>query len=172
MKERFAKIYEDHSDSIFRYCFLRVSDRNVAIDITQDVFMRYWNSLIQKSDISNDKAFLFTIARNAIIDWYRKKKSFSLEALQEERDEFEEFVLLPDDAHNMQELDAEARFLLDKIKELPPTAQQILYLRYIEDMKPKEIAKILKISENAVSVRIHRGIEDLRKITGYDDLIS
>ncbi len=168
MKDRFVKMYNEHSDSIFRYCFLRVSDRNVAIDLTQDVFMRYWNSLTAGTDVENDKAFLFTIARNCIIDWYRKKKTLSLEGLQEENEDTEEFAIIDDDAKTVQEFGAEGRFLLTKIKELPPTAQQILYLRYIEDMKIPEIAQVLGIHENAVSVRIHRGLEELRKITGYD----
>jgi RNA polymerase sigma-70 factor (ECF subfamily) len=145
-----------------------VSDRNVALDIMQDVFMRYWDSLLRKSDISNDKAFLFTIARNAIIDWYRKKKAISLESLKNEADEGEEFTLIEDNSKGAIELGAEARFLLDKIRSLPHTSQQILYLRYVEDLKPSDIAQILNIKENAVSVRIFRGLADLRKITGYE----
>ncbi|MDD5164932.1 MAG: sigma-70 family RNA polymerase sigma factor [Candidatus Pacebacteria bacterium] len=168
VKDRFVQIHTEHADSIFRFCFLRVSDRNVAIDLTQDVFMRYWDNLIKGNNIQNDKAFLFTVARNIIIDWYRKKKSISLDALQEENDDPEEFALIEDNAKGALELSTESRFLLDKIKSLPHTSQQVLYFKYIEDLKPKEIAEILHIKENAVSVRIFRALEDLRKLTGYD----
>ncbi len=168
VKDRFVKIYNEHADSIFRFCFLRVSDRNVAIDLTQDVFMRYWDSLIKGTSVLNDKAFLFTIARNSIIDWYRKKKAISLEELQEDSDDPEEFALIEDNAKGALELTTESRFLLDKIKSLPHTSQQVLYFKYIEDLKPKEIAQILNIQENAVSVRIFRALEELRKVTGYD----
>lgn len=168
VKDRFIKTYHEHTDSIFRFCFLRVSDRNVAIDLTQDVFMRYWDSLIKGTNVINDRAFLFTVARNSIIDWYRKKKAVSLEGLQEESDDPEEFALLEDNAKGALEMSTESRFLLDKIKSLSPTSQQILYFKYIEDLKPKEIAEILKIKENTVSVRIFRALEELRKVTGYD----
>jgi RNA polymerase sigma-70 factor (ECF subfamily) len=170
LKQRFAQSYSEHADSIFRFCLLRVSDRNVALDLVQDVFMRYWDSLIRGTDVANDKAFLFTIARNGIIDWYRKKKALSLEALQEENDDPEEFAQIEDDASQILELSAESRFLIDKIRDLPHTSQQVLYLRYIEDLKPKEIGEILDIQENAVSVRIFRALEQLRKITGYDGI--
>lgn len=168
LKEYFTKIYTEYADSIFRYCILRVSDRQVAIDLVQDVFVRYWNTLTQGKHISNDKAFLFTITRNIIIDWYRKKKPLSLEGLQEEHEDTEEFMVLKDDAASTLELGTEARFIMSKLKDLPHTSQQVLYLRYVEDLKTKEIAEVLDINENAVSVRIHRGLEELRKITGYD----
>ena len=168
MKQRFIQIYSANADSVFRYCFIRVSDRNVATDLTQDIFMRYWDNLAKGTDIANDRAFLFTVARNIIIDWYRKKKSVSLEGLQEENDDIEVFVPIEDNAKGALEMQTESRFLLDKIRSLPPTSQQILYLRYIEDLKPKEIAEILDIKENTVSVRIHRALEELRKMTGYE----
>ena len=134
--------------------------------------MKYWDA-ISNSDgkigkkIDNDKAFLFTITRHSIIDWYRKKKAVSLDSLQEDNEDGEEFALIDDGAKASVELDAESRFLISKIRELPDTSEQILYLRYIEDLKPKEIADILNIKENTVSVRIHRALEELRKITGY-----
>ena len=145
-----------------------MSDRNTAIDLTQDIFMRYWDNLSRGVKIDNDRAFLFTVARNIIIDWYRKKKSISLDALQEDVENPEEFVVVEDGAKIDLELSAEARFLLDKIKVLNPKIQQILYLRYVEDLKPGEIGKILGIKDNAVSVRIFRALAELRKVTGYD----
>src|SRR6185436_7404745 len=79
----FGEVYEKESDAIFRFCLLRTSDRDVALDFTQDTFMRFWNSLLLEKDIKNHRTFLFTIARNVVIDWYRKKKSFSLEKMME-----------------------------------------------------------------------------------------
>jgi RNA polymerase sigma-70 factor (ECF subfamily) len=168
VKERFQKIYSENADSVFRYCFFRVSDRILATDLTQDIFMRYWDNLAKGTHIGNDRAFLFTVARNIIIDWYRKKKSVSLEGLQEENEDTEEFTIIEDNAKGALDMQNESRFLLDKIKALPATSQQILYLRYIEDLKPKEIAQALDIKENTVSVRIHRALDELRKITGYE----
>ena len=169
MKEKFILFYNKFSDSVFRYCIFRISDRDVALDITQETFTKYWDILSSGQNIKNDKALIFTIARNLIIDHYRKHKSCSLEALAETEDgeNVEEFILIEDNKKYEIELETEARFLISKIRNLPKSYQQIVYLRYIEDLKPDEIAKILGISVSAASVRIHRGIEGLKKITGY-----
>ena len=165
-KEQFNEIYSSESDAIFRFCLLRTADRECALDLTQETFLRLWNTLLQEKEIQNHRAFLFTVARNLVIDFYRKKKTLSIEALSEESPN-EEFVVLQDGSEIAQELETEARFLLGKLKELDPLYQQVVYLRFVEGILPKDIAEILGISPNAVSVRISRGIEQLREITGY-----
>ena len=168
-KEQFLLIYNKESDAIFRFCLLRVSDREKAIDLTQDTFMRFWDVLSQRgtTPIENHRAFLFKIARNLIIDWYRKKRSVSLESMLDDQDGSNEKLLLDNTTLDL-ELTSEARYVLDKIKELDPIYQQVVYMRFVEDMKPKEIAEALGESVNVVSVRITRGIKQLREITGYE----
>lgn len=161
----FKKIYEEQSDPIFRFCLIRVSDREQALDITQETFLRLWNTLLEEKVVENNRAFLFTIARRLVIDWYRKKKSISLDKMMDN----EEYPYdLPDEKNtNNIEIGAEGRYLLEKINELAPIYRNSVYLRFVEDLSPEEIGKILNISANASSVRINRGLEELRKITGY-----
>ena len=78
---KFQKIYETESDAIFRFCLTRVSNRDQALDITQETFLRLWKTLNQDEKVLNNRAFLFTIAHRLIIDWYRKKKSLSLDRM-------------------------------------------------------------------------------------------
>lgn len=169
MKEKFITIYQELCDSVFRYCYFRISDRNIALDITQETFTKYWDVMLSGQIINNDKALVFKISRNLIIDYYRKKKSVSLEALieTENGESFEEFSLIRDNGKNEIEMEIEARFLMNKIYDLPKSYQQIMYLRYIEDMDPEHIAEIMGVSVNAASVKIHRGVKELKKITGY-----
>ncbi|MFA6354978.1 MAG: RNA polymerase sigma factor [Candidatus Paceibacterota bacterium] len=166
IEDTFKKIYENESDAIFRFCLTRVSDRDQALDITQETFMRLWNNMLNEKEILNPRAFLFTITRNLIIDWYRKKKSISLDKIIDESGE--KFDLIDSNAINNLELESEGKYALDKISELGETYQTPIYLRFVEDLSPEEIGKILNISANAVSVRINRGLEELRKITGYN----
>lgn len=166
IEDTFKKIYEEQSDAIFRFCLTRVSDRDQSLDITQETFMRLWNSLLEQKEVSNHKAFIFTIARNLIIDWYRKKKSLSIEGMIDMNGEV--FDIIDNSKENNLELQSEGKYVLDKISELNETYQTPIYLRFVEDLSPQEIGKILNISANAVSVRINRGIEELRKITGYN----
>ncbi len=166
-KDKFEEIYNLESDSIFRFCLVRVSNREQALDLTQEVFLRLWQTLSSGKHIDNNKAFLFTVARRLIIDWYRKKKSLSLEVFLN-KDEDNEADLL-DENTTIEGLygGIEGRYLLSKINKLKDQDRDIIYLRFVEDVSPVEIGKILGISANTASVRINRSLEELRKILGY-----
>ena len=156
----FVDIYNSESDAVFRFCILRTSDREVAIDLTQDTFMRFWKYLSVEKEVKNYRALLFTIARNIIIDWYRKKKAFSLEALVDNTEDNRPSLTLvaPDNVETI----AEAEFMIRKIGELPELYATSVYLRCVEELKPREIAQILGEPPNVISVRISRGLEQLR----------
>ncbi len=161
----FEKVYQSESDAIFRFCLLRTSDRELALDLAQDTFMRFWDSLRQDREIKNARAFLFAIARNLIIDWYRKKKAVSLESLMfEGAEDKNELMASVDKIEN----EVEVRFLLKKISSLDPLYREVVYLRCVEEMKPREIADILGESANVISVRINRGLAQMRKLLHYD----
>jgi DNA-directed RNA polymerase specialized sigma24 family protein len=57
----------------------------------------------------------------------------------------------------------EGRYLIEKISELSLANKDPVYLRYVEDLSPPEIGEILGISANAASVRINRGLEELKQ---------
>jgi RNA polymerase sigma-70 factor, ECF subfamily len=170
LKTKFEKTYDAEADSVFRYCLIRTSDREVAMDIAQDTFMKYWKAFLAGKQPDNERAFLFKIARNLVIDWYRSKKSLSLEKIMsngaDEESDGEPFF-----AHNGKtefEMEADARILVEKIRDLRPIYQHSIYLRFVEEMRPFEIAEIIGVSANVVSVRITRGLEEIRKITKRD----
>ena len=117
--------------------------------------------------MENNRAFLFTIARHLVIDWYRKKKAVSLDKmLSDENFSFD----IPDEKElNNTTLGVEGRYLLSKINEISETNREPLYLRFVENLSPIEISKILEVSANVISVRINRGLEELRQMTGYNN---
>ncbi|MBX4199919.1 RNA polymerase sigma factor [Candidatus Parcubacteria bacterium] len=166
VEARFAEIYKTEVDSVFRFCLLRTSDHELALDLTQDTFMRFWNSLCQEKIVKNSRAFLFAIARNLIIDWYRRKKAISLESLLFEGAEDKNDLLA---SASKVEIDAEASYLLKKIAELDPLYREAVYLRCVEELKPREIAEVLSESANVISVRINRGLSQLRKLLHYEN---
>jgi RNA polymerase sigma-70 factor (ECF subfamily) len=167
VQQSFEQLYEVQSDAIFRFILIRVSDRERALDLTQETFTRLWQALLDGKEMSNARAFLYTIAHNLIIDWYRKKKAVSLEAMNDP-ETGETYEPLQEGAIKDLELGAEGRFLIDAIKRLPPSYRDPIQLRFVEGMSPPEIGKALGISTNAASVRLTRGVEELRKITGYE----
>ncbi len=166
LQQRFVELYQTQVDAVFRFCLFRIADREVALDLTEDTFTRFWQTLRDGRVYGNEKALLFITARHLIIDWYRRKKSLSLESLTGSAG-IESFPA-PDATWFEGELQAEGRYLLSKISELDPIYQQVVYLRFVEDLRPQEIASILGESPNTISVRINRGIAELKKLTGYD----
>ncbi len=160
----FKKIYEETSGLIMKFCMLRVSNKEQAEDISQEAFLRLWQSLSIGKTIKNGKAYIFTITRRLIIDWYRKKKSVSLEEMSEG-----EFVNEVIDEKSMDNLSfgPESRLIWQKVNELTHTHKEILNLRFMMGLSPKEIGEKLGVSANAASVRISKALTALRKISGY-----
>ncbi|KKU77422.1 MAG: RNA polymerase, sigma-24 subunit, ECF subfamily [Parcubacteria group bacterium GW2011_GWA2_47_64] len=167
MKERnehaqFERIYQDTADMLFRFCFVKVSDREVALDLTQEAFTRLYETMQIGKVIDHPRAWLFKISRNLVIDWYRKKKPISLEQMMEQGGE----AIEPADKDGREhiELSSEAKLVIKAFEKLGEEFREVLYLRYVEDLEPKEIARMLGLTANLVSVRISRGMEELRKI--------
>ena len=159
--EYFLTAYEAHADAIFRHCYFRVFSRELAREMTQDVFMRTWEYLAQGKSIGNIRAFLYRVATNLVIDESRKKKEVSLGALQEKGFD------APDSqssarTHRM----LDGKFAKEVLATLDPTYRDVVRMRYVDDLMPKEIAEVLGESENVVSVRIHRGLKQLREKLG------
>src|ERR1035437_3827713 len=82
----FDGAYRQFAQGIFRFIYFKVSDYELAKDLTADTFIRLWKKLVNGAEIQNDKAFLYFIAKGIIIDYYRKKKnskSVSLDTIDE-----------------------------------------------------------------------------------------
>lgn len=156
LKAKLKAAYDEHADAIFRYCCFKVSDREKAIDLTQDVFIKVWMYLLQGNQVENMKALLYKVARNLIIDEYRKKKFDSLDVMSDAGFE-------PVDHGQLDTISiVEAGLLVDRIKELPDAYSEVVFMRYVDDLSVKEIAEALGEHENNVSVRIHRGLHKLK----------
>ena len=150
--------FEEYSDAIFRYVASQLRDREVAKDITQDAFIRFWQCLERGDKIEHKRALLYKIAGNLVIDYTRRKKSVSLDALLEQG--FEQ----GEDTIRSTKGKMELERILTAIDRLPSGTRQVLLLRFIEGFDPSEIASMTKVTSNVVSVRIHRGLSKLRSL--------
>ena len=72
--EQFSHIYDQNIEKIYRFVYLKVNSQEIAEDIVSKVFMKGWEAYQRDSAaIKNPSAFLYQIARNAVIDFYRQK---------------------------------------------------------------------------------------------------
>lgn len=148
--------YDAHADAIFRHCYFKTSEREVALDMTQDVFLRTW-TYMQQQPVRNMRAFLYRLADNLVIDWYRRHKTESLDALMDEGFE-------PTEGKNRIEEEAEVALALAKLRELDDGDRELITLRFVEGFSPREIGEIVEQSENVVSVRLHRAMKRFRAL--------
>lgn len=157
-KDEFLNWYTLYSDGIFRFCFVKTSKREVALDLTQESFTKFWEYIANGNEIAEPKALLYRIATNLVIDYYRKKKSDSLDAL------IQSGFDTGDDTDITVEKKFEIKQLHEMLAKLPDKYKDILLMRFVEDMSVIEIANVYDEHENTISVRIHRAIEKLKQL--------
>ena len=152
----FEQAYGEFSDAIFRHCAFRLRNRERGMELMQEAYVRLWTALTGGTQVENMRAFLYRIANNLVIDEVRKKKEVSLDAMTEAGwDVRDERLGDIQDHVQLQEI-------LDVLATMDPTARQVLVMRYIDGMKPAEIAIVLDETANTVSVRLHRAVKELR----------
>ncbi|MFZ2556060.1 MAG: RNA polymerase sigma factor [Minisyncoccia bacterium] len=161
----YLEAFEAFNDQLFRHAFFRLSNRDRALDLTQETFLKTWDYVQGGGEIQSFKSFLYRILNNLIIDEYRKHKSSSLDEILEGDTGEMEAKMSEGSVREMEEgLDEEALLttIRERIPELPDTYREVLTMRYIDGFTPKEIAGMIDVTENVVSVRLHRGVLKLR----------
>jgi RNA polymerase sigma-70 factor (ECF subfamily) len=156
LQNLFLESFNQYSDAIYRFCVVKVSNTELAEDMTQEVFTRYWLYVRDEKEINNVRALLYTIAGNLAKDWYKKKKSVSL-------DERLENGLDVTSRELSSEIQAQYNEVLTAMDDMDERDKEVLYLRYVEGFEPKQIAEIIGETANNVSVRLNRAMARLKE---------
>lgn len=152
----FIESFSEYGDAIFRFCMVKVSNVELAEDMTQEVFTRYWQYLRDGKEMTNTRSFLYTIANNMAKDWYKKKKADSL-------DEKLESGYSPKDTNASPEAVASYQEILNTIEDMEQKDKEVLLLKHVEGLDPKDIAEVLGETANVISVRINRATKRLQQ---------
>jgi RNA polymerase sigma-70 factor, ECF subfamily len=158
-KAKFLEAYDLYADAIYRHCFFRVMAKQRAEDLMQEAFTKAWAYVSGGKSVDNMRAFLYKIANNLIIDESRKKKEDHLDALLED-DRIKEPSY---EGHKSIEAKAELSYIMNHVKKLPAEEQQLIIMRYIDDLDPKDIAEVTGLTPNHISVKVHRALKTLRQ---------
>jgi len=153
-------IINRHLKSVYNYILKTVRDKNGAEDITQEVFVKVWKNLKKVDPKKNFKVWLFTIARNTVIDWFRKRKNI---LFSEKEERFEETIPdiepLPDEIFMRKELGKELEEALSKIR---PDWKEVILLHYVENMTFEQISEVVGKPLNTVKSHHLRALHQIR----------
>lgn len=162
-EERFLKAFDEYADALFRHAIYRLSDRERAIEIVHDTFTKVWGYLRSGREVESFKPFLYKVMNNLIIDEYRRRKETSLDAILAEEGVSEgSFPELHGGGLEELTFMLDAKKASELLQELPLSYREVLTLRFVDGLGPKEISDLVEESENVVSVRIHRGLKILK----------
>lgn len=164
--EAFAQLYEAYVERVYRYIYFRTSEDAATEDLVSQVFLKAWENLGRyKVGGSPFIAWLYTIARNLVIDHYRAKKDVL---------PLEEAVALPSDREGPDE-EAQVHFDLqamrDALQFLTGDQQQVLILKFIAGLPNENIAKIMNKREGTIRGLQMRALQTLSKYMQEKELI-
>jgi len=165
--QAFGLLYERYAAGIFRFLCAQLPDQFEAEDLTSEVFLRAWRSLPRYRERGNPfSAYLFRIARNAVIDYRRKANERRSSSLQQVSEIPDGRISPVDYVSNLQD-HQKLREILDELRE---PYRIVLVLRLINGFSTSEVAKIMKRSEGAVRVLQHRALNALREKIKRNDV--
>jgi RNA polymerase sigma-70 factor (ECF subfamily) len=165
--DSFGDLYEMHISAIYRYILYRVADPQDARELADEVFLKAWSALSgYRPGETPFRAWLYRIAHNLVIDHYRSRRE--VEPLGD-RDLIADSQPNPERQLVQRE---EEEDLARNISRLPPDYQQVLVLRYIEGLSTSQVAAILKRSDGAVRVLLHRALKKLTKLMVKEERFS
>jgi len=164
-RESFIKAYDKHLDSIYRFVYFKVSDKETAEDITSYVFLKTWDYVNNDNlkDYKTLKSLLYKVARNLVIDHYRKA-SREMNVSLETEDGLIEAVDERQDLLKEAEIASDYEGLSEKMRELKDEYREAIILRYVNELSIAEIAEILEKSKGNVRVLIYRALNALKQI--------
>lgn len=157
----FGELYERHVTAIYRYVYYRVSSAEDAEDLTARVFMRAYKHVKNYNDRGVPfTAWLYRIAHNVVANYHRDNSRHPSIPL----DDAELHGAHHDDADLRIDSERDRERLLRAIRQLTEDRQQLVVLKFVQQLQNAEIGQIMNRSEGAVKSLYHRTLLQLREI--------
>ena len=157
----FAELYDEYFDKIYRYIALKIGDREEAEDMTQQVFLKAYQSISSfKWKGVPFSAWLYRIAHNLIVDYLRKNTK--------RPDTLPDEVEVTDNTSKSPEELVEKRMDIEQVMEaarhLTEAQREVISLRFAGEMPIAQVAKVMGKSQGAIKALQHSAIVSLRKM--------
>ena len=149
-------VYQEMLPRVYNFFRYRVGEDELAEDLTSATFEKAWSARNNfRCELGTVSTWIFAIARNVKIDYFRKtKRQVELDALESVADDF----LIEEQSQRQDE----SRALGALLEELNPRDREIIALKYGADMSNREIAKLTNLSESNVGTILNRVVNKLR----------
>lgn len=151
---------EEQYDKIYRYCYMKIHHRETAEDITQETFLRFLEDHTYR-EMGKKMAYLYTIARNLCMDSFRRKKEIQL---KEEMIQGEEAV-----QKDMTDSVVSGIALKEALAKLAPEEEELIFLRYVNELQIQQISTILGVSRYVVYRRTRECLRRLKRELGREE---
>lgn len=157
--EAFGRFYDLYVEKIYRFVFFKVNSTEDAKDLTSEVFLKTCQYIKNDKAIKNLNAFVYMVARNCVIDFYRERsrKEGSEEAISEAHFNIGDNSLLKKHL-----ADLETAQVLLALKELKDEYREAIVLHYLNELSVREMSQILGKSPGNVRVLIYRALNALK----------
>ncbi|MEI6288252.1 MAG: RNA polymerase sigma factor [bacterium] len=159
--EAYGRFYDLYVNRIYRFIFFKVNSSAEAQDITSEVFLKCWQYIKEGKEIKNLNSFVYIIARNKVIDFYRQKSRETTSSINdpdapEIMDEAKDLLL-----KQMQDSDLES--VLAGMSHLKDEYKEVVVLRFMDELSIGEMAEILNKTQGSVRVLLHRALKALKE---------
>ena len=159
----FQVLYERHHRAVFTFLLRSLGDRRTAEDLLQDTFLRVFARREAYRPTAAFRTWLFTIARNLLIDRFRKGRG------SPDVNDTEALRTVPEpDASPLERAEAQelAERLEVAVRQLPPSQRDVVLLSRFAGLDQDEVAQVTGASPQAVRVTLHRALRRLRELLG------
>lgn len=160
----FGEIYDVLVTPLYRYVYYRVNSVDLAEDLVEETFLKVWENLSKyKEGASPFSSWVYRIAHNLVVDHYRKQGP------TEEVDENTADEARHSDPKGETHLKLTQIRLHQLIKKLPEDGQQVIILKFINNLSNEEISAATGKSEGSIRVIQSRALAKLRQLLGHAD---
>jgi RNA polymerase sigma-70 factor (ECF subfamily) len=156
-KQLFEQLFREHFNTLCNFAATYLNDRDTSQEIVQDVFINLWQKREYISTDKSIKSYLFTSVKNRSINYIRDHKKFRSYYLDVEL----ELEIPVEDVDMLSQVETRDK-INDAFKRLPEKCRQAFELSRFEEMKYKEIAERMGISQKTVEIHISKALRILR----------
>lgn len=163
MDSVFQELYEKYHKDLYQFLFYMVKKHEVAEDIVQEVYIRVLKSYDRFEGKSSEKTWLYSIARNAAIDYFRKEKGWKqrlLENFDLDKQPVKDVQPLPEEIAIQ---NAEVQGIYQSLHSCTLDQRSVIILRYIQGLSIMETAAVLDWTESKVKTTQHRALKAIKK---------